>query len=572
MVAVFFVAANVFTNAHFMADSGGYVVSILAYNRVPEYVVENPNVANFLAENSFWDFGHLLWRPLGLVLFKLFYPITSHIVGSDPAFNVLFLLMAVNFVAGLVSVLLLYLLLEKLTSRRWIAVFVTVCFIFTNGLLNFMQTGSSYVVALAFLITGLYLLLKDKGDLCTRDAILGGLACAAAVTMWFPFILVVPATLLAPLVLFGPRQTRKEPIIYGGAAFSVAALVTFVIVMTAVGVHSVAEFRAWMAVSSHGVRQSGLARMLFGSARSFIHLGNDGVLFKRFLLHDSLNPVSALDLVRFSLWKLMLFYVGLAALMLGLLLSSARRMLVLVVLTTLPLIAFAVKFDGGAVERYLPVYPVIFLAFGWVLAQSQLPRILKIVPVLFFCVAIFVNSSVMARVVLDRQKQRSSERVQAVVPRLKPNSWLVTTHLQDDLVNFQASFPFEPINRHNTYHVYPLIWLNSDQAARWQEEFAANMLDAWDKGGDAWLSTRMLSPRPEPQWNWVEGDDPRVKWNDVYKFFAQLQKSDVASGADGFVLLEKSDANVQLLNTIVHRRQASIVSVDYVAHDNSGFK
>lgn len=268
----------------------------------------------------------------------------------------------------------------------------------------------------------------------------------------------------------------------------------------------------------------------------------------------------------------MLFYLGLAALMLGLLLTSARRMLILVLLTTLPLIAFAVKFDGGAVERYLPVYPVIFLAFGWVLAQSQLPRVLKIVPVLFFCVAIFVNSSVMARVVLDRQKQRSSERVQAVVPRLKPNSWLVTTHLQDDLVNFQASFPFEPINRHNTYHVYPLIWLNSDQAASWQEEFAANMLDAWEKGGDAWVSTRMLSPRPEPQWNWVEGDDPRVKWNDVYKFFAQLQKSDVASGADGFVLLEKSDTNVQLLNTIVHRRQANIMSVDFFARDNSGFK
>lgn len=142
MVAVFFVAAKAFTNAHFMADTGGYVVSILAYNRVAEYVVENPNVANFLAENSFWDFGHLLWRPLGLVLFKLFYPLTSHIVGSDPAHNVLFLLMAVNFVAGLLSVLLLYLLLEKLTSRRWIAVFVTVCFIFTNGLLNFMQTVS----------------------------------------------------------------------------------------------------------------------------------------------------------------------------------------------------------------------------------------------------------------------------------------------------------------------------------------------------------------------------------------------------------------------------------------------
>jgi len=178
---------------------------------------------------------------------------------------------------------------------------------------------------------------------------------------------------------------------------------------------------------------------------------------------------------------------------------------------------------------------------------------LKVVPVLFFCVAILVNSSVMARMVLDRQKQSTSERVQAVVPKLKPNSWLVTTHLQDDLVNFQASFPFEPINRHNTYHVYPLVVLNSDQAKRCQEDFASNMLKAWAKGGDAWLSARLLSAKPEPHWDWVEGDDPRVKWDDIYKFFAELHTDDVASGADGFVLLEKSEANMQLLDMIADR-------------------
>jgi hypothetical protein len=572
LIAALYVSASVFTNAHFMADSGGYVVSILAYAGVDEYVVENPTAANFRAENSFWDFGHLLWRPLGLLLFKIFRLLSSRVIGPDPAHNVMFLLMAVNFVAGLVSAVLLYLLIDLLTNRHWLAVFVAACFIFSNGLLNFTQTGSSYIAALAFLIAGLYLLLKGKGDLSKRNAIAGGLACAAAVTMWFPFVPVVPATLLAPIALFGSARRLKLPIIYAGAAFSVAVLAAYAVVMVAVGVHSVADFREWMAVATHGVRQSGLPRMLFGFARSFIHLGNDGVLFKRFLLHDSLNPVSALDLVRFSLWKLMLFYVAAAAVLLGLLLKSARRMLVLLLLTALPLIAFAIKFDGGAVERYLPLYPVIFLALGWVLAQSQLPRVVKIMPVLFFCVAILVNSSVMARVVLDRQKEQTSGRVQAVVPKLKPNSWLVTTHLQDDLVNFQANFPFEPINRHNTYHVYPLVVLNSDQAARWQEEFAANMLKAWSRGGDAWLSARMLSAKPEPHWNWVEGDDPRVKWDDIYKFFSQLHKGDVASGADGFVLLEKSDANVQLLNMIVQRRQASIMSVDAVARDNRKFK
>src|SRR6185369_12741411 len=218
LVAALYVAASSFTNAHFMADSGGYVVSILAYAGVDEYVVENPTAADFRAENSFWDFGHLLWRPLGLFLFKVFHPLSSLFVGPDPAHNVMFLLMTVNFLAGLASAVL-YLLLDKLTRHRWLAVFVVACFIFSNGLLNFTQTGSSYGVALACLIAGLYLLLKDNGDVSTRNAIAGGLACAAAVVMWFPFVLAVPATLLAPLVLFGPRRLQRSSIIYGCAAF-----------------------------------------------------------------------------------------------------------------------------------------------------------------------------------------------------------------------------------------------------------------------------------------------------------------------------------------------------------------
>ena len=550
LVAALYVSAGVLTNAHFMADSGGYVVSILAYGGLDEYTVENPTAGDFRAENSFWDFGHLLWRPLGLVLFRIFSPLSSLVVGPDPAHNVMFLLMVVNFLAGLAGAVLLYLLIDSLTGKSWLAVFATACFILSNGFLNFTQTGSSYITALGFLITGLYLLLKDRGDLSTLAAIAGGLACAAAMTLWFPFVLVVPATLLAPLVLFGPGRPRRSALMYAGAACVLVTAASFLIVMLAIGVHSFGDLREWMAVSSHGVRQSGLARMLFGLARSFIHLGNDGVLFKRFLLHDALNPVSALDLVRFSLWKLMLFYLAASAVLLGLLLSKARRMLVLLLLAAVPLVVFAIKFDGGAIERYLPLYPLIFVSLAWVLAQSHASRIVRFVPALFFCVAMFVNLSVMARIVQDRQRQQTSERVTAIVPRLKPNSWLVTTHLQDDLVNFQASFPFDPVNRHNIYHVYPLLVLNSDQAARWREEFATKTLQAWDKGGDAWLSSRLLSAKPQPNWNWVEGDDPRVKWDDVYNFFAQLDTGEVAGGPDGFVLLEKSEANEHLLNTM----------------------
>jgi hypothetical protein len=549
LVVLLYVAAMGVTSAHFMADSGGYVVSILSFAGVDEFVKENPSVRDYRAQNSFWDFGHLLWRPLGLLAYKVLSPVSSLVVGPDPALNVYFLLMSLNFLAGLVSVILLYALIQLLTERRWIAFFVTACFILSNGFLNFTQTGSSYIAGLCFVLVALYLLVKDKGELRPRTAVLAGLACAAAITLWVPYVLVLPGTIATPLVLFGWNTAPKRSLVYAVVAFVVATAVAFLAVMLPIGVHTPADLRDWIAASSHGVQISGLARMLLGFARSFIHLGNDGILFKRFLLHDSLNPVTAFDLVRVSLWKLGLFYLMLASLGLSLLVRSSRRMLVLLLLTAGPLILFAIKFDGGAVERYLPVYPVFFVAVAWTLSSAKVPRVLKIMPVVFLGLAVLVNTSVMARMVLDKQNQRTVERLHAVIPHLQPNNSLVTTHLQDDLVNFQASFPFAPINRHDTYHVYPLVWMNTAQAGRWRQEFADHALETWSENGDVWVSTRLLSTKPEASWNWVEGDDPRVRWNDLQSFFTQLQTCGTATGGDGFVQLSQSEANINFLKS-----------------------
>ena len=560
LVALIYVAALGLTNAHFMADSPGYVVSILSFAGVDEYVVENPTVRDYRAQNSFWDFGHLLWRPLGLLLFKVFSPVSSWVTGPDPAHNVFFLLMSVNFVAGLVSALLLCTLIEKLTERRWLAVSISACFILSQGILNFAQTGSSYIAGLGFITVALYLLLKDKGDLRPGTAILAGVACAAAVTLWIPYVLIFPGTIAAPLILFGWNRVPKRPLTYACIAFAAVTGFAFLLVMWRVGIHTPADLREWIAASSHGVRISGIARMLFGFARSFIHLGNDGVLFKRFLLHDPLNPVTAFDLVRLSLWKLAFFYLMLGSLVLSLLLSSSRRMLLLLIVTSAPLLLVAIKFDGGAVERYLPLYPAIFIALAWSLGNARVPRVLKILPILFFGLAVIVNSSVMARVVLDRQNQRTLERLHAVIPQLQPNSWLVTTHLQDDLVNFQASFPFEPINRHNVYHVYALVWMNSEQAPRWRQWFAAHTLEKWSEGGHIWISTRLLADKPEANWNWVEGDDPRVRWNDLRSFFANLETCGATTGRDGFVQLSQSAANIEFLKSKMDQETTHSVS------------
>ena len=559
LVAALYTVAVAFTKAYFMGDSGGYVASILAYAGVGEYAHENPAVNSFRGDNVFWNFGHLLWRPFGLLLFKVFTPLSSLVVGPDPYYNLLFQLMSANFVAGLLSVLLLYFLLDKLTGRRWLALFLTTLFIFSYGFLNYAQTGTSYIPGLAFLIAALYLLIKDKGNLTRRTAIGAGLACAAAVSIWVPYLLVVPATIAAPFILFDLDRRQKLLLLWALGAFFVATGTAYLTVMAVAGVYTPADFRDW--IGSRGVHIGGVARVVFSLPRSFIYMGSDGVLFKRFLLHDPFNPVSMVDLVRFSLWKLVLFYLGLAALVITLLFSSSRRMLWLLAAMAGPLLLFAIRIEGGAVERYLLLYPAVFMSLAWSLGATRAPRALQALPVMFFLVAALANSTAMAGFMLDRQNQKTAERLEAIVPHLKPNSWLVTTNLQDELVNFQASFPFHPANQPNTYRLYQLVVLNTDQTAHWREEFGAKVQEAWAKGGDAWLSKRLFSAKPEAAWNWVEGDDPRVSWNDIYKFFSQFETGALAGGADGFVLLEKSERNANLLNSIALHHKSGLTAV-----------
>ena len=68
----------------------------------------------------------------------------------------------------------------------------------------------------------------------------------------------------------------KASILRASASFFVATAIAYVVVMAAAGVNTPSEVLEFIAASSHGIRTSGLARMVFGFPRSFIHMGNDG--------------------------------------------------------------------------------------------------------------------------------------------------------------------------------------------------------------------------------------------------------------------------------------------------------
>jgi hypothetical protein len=539
-----FLLVTLFTRAHFMADTADYVDSVLGFQ------------AGHTSE--FWEFGHLFWRPVVWFFYVTLGPMTRHIIGPDPGSNVIVVTFILNWISALVSVVILQAFCGLLCKKRWIVYFVTIVFIFCHGFLNYIQTGCSYIPALALLLIGFYFLARwnsSKSTLVTGAV--AGLALAASVCMWFPFILSLPAAVLFPFLAFGFDRQTLRLVVTTGCFVAVAGAVAYAgVAIGILGITSVSGFRAWMRAASHDTEIRGVTRMIFGFARSFLYMGNDGIVFKRYLLKDQFNPVSLLDLLRLSLWKLGLFYVLIAAMCLSLLRSvKGRTTLVLLALSAVPMLTFAIFFDGGAIERYFPLYPAVFFSLAVSLCTVRSLPVLKYIAVLFGVVVILANGGAMAKPVQDRKQQDSVNRIEALLPVLKPQSRIETVNWQDDLINFGRSFPLHPINvEHNSLLVGALVTPGTTYAPQWREEFAKNALKAWREGGDVWVSRRALSPKPRPDWNWVEGDVDNVSWSDFSRFFGQLEQGQSVGGDDGFFMVLPSPKNQELLTNVLAKK------------------
>jgi hypothetical protein len=316
------------------------------------------------------------------------------------------------------------------------------------------------------------------------------------------------------------------------------------------GIHTVEGLKEWVTAASHGMNQMrGVPRMVFGFANSLIDLSGEGALFKRYLKHDPFNPVSLSDVLRLSLWKLLFAYIFLSCVLLNLLRTKrGRQITVLLIVDLLPTVIFALFiFEAGDMSRYIATLPILFLAVCASLCSPKAFTWTRYVIILFIAISIITNVTAMSSFTLNQREQRVESRIKDLVPLLKPESRVVTSHLQDEINNFTRDFLFNPINRNGNLHYYAAVAVNSTQVEHWQRSFAVTAREVWKSNGDLWLSKRLLTPRPRPEWGWVEGDDPRISWTDLYNFFSQFETGQAVSGEDGFVLLVPSARNVEIL-------------------------
>ena len=296
--------------------------------------------------------------------------------------------------------------------------------------------------------------------------------------------------------------------------------------------------------------------MVFGFANSFIDLGGQGAFFKRYLRSDPFNPVSLGDLIWSSLWKLAFVYVFLLVVFINLLRSQRGRMIAaLFVLNLVPTIIFALFiFEAGDMSRYIATLPLIFLAVAYAVCSERSIGWTRYLIFAFLLVAAFTNVGAMAVWKLQAKERRVEARVNPLLPLLKPESRVVTSHLQDEVNNFTRDFLFNPINRAGNLHYYPMLAPNTAQVDNWRQTFAAEALRIWNGNGDMWVAKRLRHARPKEEWNWVEGDDSRVSWTDLYNYFSPMQFGQEVGGEDGFVLLLPSEQNKAILSKLAQER------------------
>lgn len=533
-----YVVASLATKAYFTGDTRDYADSIAARAIGRDYY--------------FWEFGHIIWRPLGYVVFKISEPLTAYFVGNDTLIQATLVLMALSWLAGLLSVIGVYWLLNRVCHKKWVVNASTIGFVFWLAFLNYVHSGAPYIPGLSFVILALCILNGGKQDetISLRRSILGAFAVAGAVCVWFPYVVVSPAVVLSTGFLRGFNKQRLVVAIRTLIVAGVLTLSVYVLVAWQIGIDSPGEFKAWVALASGGAAStpnSGITKTIFGFARAFVSMGNDGMLFKRYLLKDPFNPVSFFDLVKSSFWKLAAFYLFVAAILLSLLITSrGRRMLALLAVAGIPVLAFAVYWQGGDPERYLSLFPFLVLGVGVSLDERPRP-ILKYVILIFLASAAALNVSVLATPRLNRQQQSSSARVSAVIPNLRPGSVIITANWQDDLVNFNRTFPFDPINRNRNLHIGSVITPGRSEATVWRDDFLKSTEAVWQRGGDVWLSKRLFAASPKSEWNWVEGDTPDISWTHLHSMFSQLETGESIGGEDGFVLLLPSERNREII-------------------------
>lgn len=544
------------------ASTVAVVVVLLAYVAVllttaSTYPGDTRDYADSIAAHfqgrdlNFWEFGHLIWRPVGYLAV-----LSTQWLRASSAPHPLYIaavhsLVAISITAGAIALVAFVAWMIRLRVPTQLAIATTIAMMLSCTLLNYAQTGTSYVPAFAMLCLSLWAVMRAD-ELRNARKWMPALPLALTTLFWLPMVLVIPAVCAAPPTLLENTPERRRTAYRTFGLTTGLVLAAYASAMLIKGIHSAAAFNAWISAASHGIRDSGgVTRATVGFARSVVSSEQLGLAAKRYLLADPFNPSTAGDVLRGGLWRLGLFYLaGLAAIILLARRDAVgRKALVFFALSAVPVLTLAVMWQGGDLERYLALLPALYLTAAFALS-SLTPRHRVAGEVALVVCICLLNVPDFLRGKSELLCADQLRRISAIPEDPGLKALVITPLKSDEITQLAGLCPNSPLLRTPTSpYVVGLVTPHETSAPAWRSYFASMVTTAWHSGRRVWLSKRAFAARPAPQWAWVEGDEPRVHWKDFPEFFRKFEYRD-ADPRSSFVELLPSTVNVAIVDGV----------------------
>jgi hypothetical protein len=503
------------------------------------------------------DIGHLLWRPWGYVGLELLGNVETMVFGDTPTQAVARFLIWTNAIFSSAILALMWHLLRRIAPVQ-LATMAIIPFFGTNCFLNYSMLGSAYLPALFFEILALWLLIPRYGNRESgwKHSAAAGLAFAVCISLWLPYICTVIG-LIAAIFLWPkptiPTQDQVSSASARLAAFILALFVTSLLLFgtgaIASGITTPSQFRNWIVQSQNGWSQNRNAlRILTGLPRAVYELGGDTVVMKRYVFHDPSNPPSVFDVLGRLVLKLAIFYCGCLGVLVVLIRErSARWILSIFGAAAAPLLFFAiVLFEPSSLSRYLPLLPFFYLAAVVALGFRDRNRLAAIAIAMLLISAPLFNVSALAEHRNTRLEAVRERR--AYLLKVLTNPATVYVVAGDDFYWLPLTRPLDHTIAPDGYGLQFAVETGSVHTSSWRSEFARQVLNDWTHGREVWISERLCRDRPLAFWGWIEGDDPRVHWSELPRFFNRFD-TDLRSGpdSDGFLRVSENTKNRSII-------------------------
>jgi hypothetical protein len=258
-----------------------------------------------------------------------------------------------------------------------------------------------------------------------------------------------------------------------------------------------------------------------------------------------------MDIAGASLWKIVLVHFVLGLTLWGLASSPGGRKLLLPLgASAAAVLTFALAYEAGSAERYLPIYPILILVAAFLCRDFSWRSPTQAALAVLFVAMVCVNLPNYALATARQQFEGDIRRIETTKEILRPGSRVVLLSFRDGIHDFYHRFPFHPLALEGQLPVYYLTDPMEARADSWPRRVAQAILGSWQKDGDVWVSRRLFVGTPLPEWGWVEKDHPGLIWREVAGFFQALHADKEIGGPDGFLRLLRDEHNTALVTGI----------------------